>query len=238
VSHRPGSTSDRGPSRCALGAALVVAAGAAACGDGSAGAHRAGETQASPFLGDGRLGDLQLEEELERDLTGDGAPERIVVQVSGDDPRALEIQLTVFGRAAAPILESAWSSADYPEFRRAGSAEISVWVSSQVVRDRLEELLSDDSIRPFVAAEGDPAALRRELAVEAWRHERGLPASIPLTPAEEADAAAVAVRPEEVRALALSLEGRPAVTYLAGHELRTLVWSEDLGRFVRVDGCC
>jgi hypothetical protein len=217
---------------------LPILMGSPGCGDTDGRATPRGEARTNPFLGDGRVTELQITEELELDLTGDGTPERVELTVGGEDPRDLEMELTVFGREGAVLHTAAWSSAEYAEFRRAGAEEIPVWVASQSVRDRLEDLLGDDAVRPLVEDEIDQGRVRRELQLEEWRQERGFPASAPLTAEEEAEVGRIQVPEERVRELVGSLAGSPAFSYLAGESFRTIAWSPELGRFVTVVECC
>lgn len=210
-----------------------------ACG----GSHEApgGDRQprTNPFLGDGGVADFQVTEEFEIDLTGDGVAEEVVVSVHGDDPAALEIEMGVVGRREAIQYTSVWSSADYPEIQQARDRdELTPWVAGQAVRERLQDLLAEESLQPLTLGDIDPAAIRRELQFEQWRLERGLPASMPLTPEEEAQLATVAIPDDRVQEVMAALPGRPGLTYVAGSELRTIAWSTVLDRFVTVSLCC
>lgn len=197
------------------------------------------QPRTNPFLGDGGVADFQVTEEFELDLTGDGVPEEVTVSVYGEDPGALEIEMSVVGRRQAIQYTSVWSSADYPEIQQARARdELSPWVAGQAVRERLQDLLAEESIQPLTLGDIDTAAIRRELQFEEWRLERGLPASIPLTPEEEARLATVAVPDDAVREVLNALPGRPGLTYVAGSELRTIAWSTVLDRFVTVASCC
>jgi hypothetical protein len=206
-------------------------------GDGAPGGDR--QPRTNPFLGDGGVADFQVTEEFEIDLTGDGVPEEVVVSVHGEDPAALEIEMSVVGRREAIQYTSVWSSADYPEIEQARARdELTPWVAGQAVRERLQDLLAEESIQPLTLGDIDPAAVRRELRFEEWRLERGLPASMPLTPEEEAQLATVVVPDDRVQEVLTALPGRPGLTYVAGSQLRTIAWSTGLDRFITVSSCC
>ena len=207
------------------------------CSDAGDQASSREASRTNPYLGDGGVAELQLSRELLLDLRGDGVPEQVLLSVHGDDPRALEIDLTVLGPGGQTLYASSWSSGDYPEIQR-GGGQMSDWVAAQAVRERLEDLVTDDAIEPLMEAEVDLSALVRELQLEEWRRARDLPASVPLAPDEAEEVAAIQIPEERGRELAETLLGRPGFTYLAGDSLRVIVWSPELERMVTVYACC
>jgi hypothetical protein len=226
--------------RASLAPSLLVLAllTSPGCGDTGGTSDRPGQDRTNPFVGDGGFGDLEMEEEFQMDLTGNGVPEVVTVAIQGHHPRALEIELTVVGAGDLVLHGSAWSSAEYPEFGRPQGADAPTWVQAEWVREHLEELLGDDSLRPLAPGETDPLSVRRDLRLQEWRIERGFPAGALPSEDEEPQVSAIEIPDQEVREVIGSLTGRPALGYLAGGTYRTIVWSPELERFVQVTGCC
>jgi hypothetical protein len=85
-----------------------------------------------------------LERSASRDLTGDGAPERLALRATGPRFDSLAIVLEIRdGRSGALLHSARWSSRDYFKYEPAGGRSDSA--RSTLVRHNLERVLADSA---------------------------------------------------------------------------------------------
>lgn len=229
-------------------AALGLAVGslAAACaGDAPAPADSAAVAGDAAAIGPA----VRVEHAVERDLTGEGAPERIVVTAQGARADSLAARLEIRGPDGAPLRVERWDTWGY--FKYDDPARLDAAERERRVRDQLARLVADSAFAPMRGSDAqgrpvlvDTAAIAYDVAAHDWRRANGVADTLPLPLAwlEEQGRRSVTDAPgvlERTRALAAELAGRPSYTcFLGGEESYTIAWSPTERRFVTIWACC
>lgn len=159
------------------------------------------------------------EKATERDLTGDGRPETLLLRALGSAPDSLIIRFTIEGTGGT-LYRAQWLSSWYFFYYPEPLDSIPRETVERTVRRHLEEFLSPDKFRRV-------------------RDEPGL------TPEERelGDAYALDYYAGRARADSILQEmldrNVPTFTYFSGYELiRTIAWSPSKGRFYVILECC
>jgi len=195
---------------------------------------------------------VRLDSTITRDLTGDGAPERLVARARGPRIDSLAIELEIFdGRTGARIHDARWSSRDYFKYEPVDARADSTTERERIVRRHFDRILAPDAfVPPSMTLPGgrkeialDTGTVRYALLELDWRRAHGLADTMPIPPEVESQLGRERVVPPEERArtkaVADELRGRPTFTLFQGGELtNTIAWSDREHAFVRVFSCC
>jgi hypothetical protein len=191
-----------------------------------------------------------IERTASHDLTGDGAPERLVLRATGPRADSLAVVLEIRdGRNGALLHRARWSSREYfkylPAVARSDSA-----ARDELVQRRLDRILADSAfVAPRTRLPGgrtetvDTATVRYALLELDWRRAHGIADSMPTPSAAETELGRQTTTSPALRARTLAvageLRGRPTFTLFQGGELtNTIAWSDREHAFVRVFSCC
>jgi len=198
------------------------------------------------------LAAVQLDSAITRDLTGDGAPERLIARARGARFDSLDIELEIIdGRTGARIHDARWSSRDYFKYEPSNARPDSAAERERIVRRHFDRILASDAfVPPSMTLPGgrkeialDTATVRYSLLELDWRRAHSLADSMPIPPEVESQLGRERVVPPDERArtqaVAAELRGRPTFTLFQGGELtNTIAWSDREHAFVRVFSCC
>ena len=188
---------------------------------------------------------IRIAHAADRDLTGDGVPERIEVEARGPAFDSLEVRLTI-SRGGRPLHAARWNSALYFFYEEPSLLADSVIEAR--VREHLATLVTDS-----LSDRGPPvlwwserertrevrASLERSVAEVMWRESHGLAPGDPLP--REAYAGIAALQPPAARvdSLVRELRDKPVYSYFAGGEATYYIaWSDREQRFHMVYSCC
>jgi hypothetical protein len=194
---------------------------------------------------------ISIERTANRDLTGDGVPERLRVHAAGARFDSLLVQLEILdGRDGARLYTTRWNTRDYFKYEPAGGQPDSLAIRERVARRNIDRILSDNAfIAPRVTlADGtteaiDTAVVRYHLQELDWRRAHGIADTLPTPPEAESQLGRERVVSAEERArtmrVANELQGHATFTYFEGGELtNTIAWSDREHAFVRIFSCC
>jgi hypothetical protein len=190
--------------------------------------------------------DVTFEDERRIDLTGDGLPERVMLDARGPTYDSLHIRLQIRSDADSLLYHDAWSSGRFVE--NAVGAPPQDTAIQRLVRGHLTEMLKDAAFAPPAIVAGeiheggimpDSEAVRSDIAEYSWRRSAGLPDTVPLPAGARDQIGALLVPDADLTALVGELARQPSFTYAAGHELtNTVAWSHQERRFIRIRSCC
>jgi hypothetical protein len=184
-----------------------------------------------------------------RDLTGDGAAERLVLRATGPRFDSLAIALEIRdGRSGALLHSARWSSRDYFKYETPGERSDSA--RAALVHRNLNRVFDESAfVAPKMTLPGgrtesvDTAVVRYALLELDWRRAHGIADSMPTPPEAESELGRQRTSSPALRArtaaVTAELRGRPTFRVYQGGELtNTIAWSDREHAFVRVFSCC
>lgn len=188
----------------------------------------------------------QRDRSVERDLTGDGQPERLRLALSGTEPGDLEVAFTV-SSGGRELFSEDWNSRLYfvyaepiedipPDSVR---ARVRDRVSEFFAAEKFGKVAVDDMVTPAIATD----LIARQLAyAEALE---SLPDDMPEEEAELAAHDRANADSDRYRAEASAIwremldASLPTFVFFSGGEYtRTIAWSPSAGRFFSIWECC
>jgi hypothetical protein len=191
-----------------------------------------------------------FQDSTSRDLTGDGAPERLTLRAVGSRFDSLAVALEIRdGRTGALLHSARWNSRDYFKYARPDRKPESAAREADV-RGYLGEVFAKGAfVTPRMTLPGgrieniDTGVVRYHLMELDWRRAHGVADTASTPPAAETELAARPATSAALRArtdaVIAELRGRPTFTLFEGGELRnTIAWSDREHAFVRVFSCC
>ncbi|HUF28694.1 MAG TPA: hypothetical protein VMM18_17065 [Gemmatimonadaceae bacterium] len=208
---------------------------------------------AEPAGEDGRNGpdqaaadSIRIRHALERDLTGDGIPERLEVLATGPAYDSLDIRLTIRSLTDTLLYAARWRSALY--FVYDDRTRIRDSVIAERVREHLSDVLAANAFHrgPPVLWQSERErnrevreSIRYSVAEDIWRERHGVPVGDTLPHQALAEIAAMQPPNERVDALVRELRDRPAFAYFAGGEATYhIAWSPSERKFHVLFSCC
>jgi hypothetical protein len=221
----------------------------AMAGAGVAGCSPKGDASDSTRRGSGAAaGDsITITKDRSEDLTGDGAPEKIILSARGSRMDSLRVRLEIRGAGDSVLYVSSWTSRFYFQYlERAGMSDAA---ADSIVRRHLDAVLADSAFRtgvPGSSADTMRAAMMRDairydIATNQLRTAHGLPldAEIPPSAHDSINVLAASVPKARIDALYDELKGKKSFTFFAGGEVTySIAWSDREKRFVTIFSCC
>jgi hypothetical protein len=189
----------------------------------------------------------RLDATTTRDLTGDGAAERVVATAIGPSFDSMAVRLEIRdGRTGAVLYVARWSTRDYFKYERPSDAA----ARERTVRQQFEQLLLNAFNGPTIKTPDgvshtavDTAAVRYHLLELDWRRAHGIADTMPTPPDAESEIGrprpTTAEEKARIAAVVAEVRDRPNFTFHQGGELTyTIAWSDREHAFVRIQSCC
>jgi hypothetical protein len=188
-------------------------------------------------------GAIRIQERAELELTGDSAPETVIVSAAGADWQSLDVRVEIRSGVGGTLYQKEWRSLAY--FTR---VPISPGDSPErVVRGALSAIVGDQkALHADMVKRGHPIHSESEMrdAIEWDLVEKAFPglsegAGTPGAYARRVRDARRMLSQDHVDALFLELRDQPKFMYFSGNETHTgIAWSARERRFVRIYLCC